>query len=150
MQRDGTAIRFPDAPNDSYYQFIIDAIEGMRQTFPNHRYLFVGIAPGIKEQQSIARCFQIPTYLPNHCAASVALPEATQLDGQEFNLAAARYARAHPEVTFINPRDAFCRDGFCHAITNARIFYSDTSHLSKDGATQVIEHYQDVILSLHP
>lgn len=149
-QLDGSPIGFDERNNVGYYQFIIDGIERVRQHFAGHHLVVVGIAPGIKDQKSIARCFRIPNYLPNKCADSVAFPEAEQLNGQEFNIAAQKYVAAHPEVTFLNPRDALCWEGQCHAIDSAKVFYSDYTHLSKDGAAFVIEHSAELIRSLHP
>jgi len=147
---DGSLVPFDKNTNEGYYHFMMDAVEKSRQTFPGHRYLFVGVSPGISEQKSLARCFIVPTYLPNKCAQGAAAKEEDRPNGLEFNMLAADYLKTHPEVTFINPRTAMCHDGLCYAISENKIFYSDYSHFTKDGARVVVDKYQDVILSLHP
>ena len=146
----GSPLSFSIANNADYYQYIMQGIEQMRAGLVGHTYLFVGIAPGIQEHKSIAACFAAPTIIHTHCAAGAAGKEEERQNGQEFNIAATSYAGLHPDATFLNPRLAMCHDGMCYAITDTMIFYSDYSHFTKDGALEVLHHYQDVILSLHP
>ncbi len=148
--RAGNSINFVKENNDGYYAFMIQLIDQMHTALGPRRYVFLGISPGISEQKTIARCFQVPTYIPNKCSSTVGAPEATRLNGQEFNLAAQKYADAHPEIAFLNPRSALCHDGMCYAISATKIFYSDYAHFTKDGAREVIDHNGDLLLSLHP
>ena len=146
----GQPLSFTTANNNDYYQFIMSGVDQMHTALVGHKYLFVGIAPGIQEHKSIATCFAAPTIIHTHCAAGAAGKEEDRQNGQEFNLAAASYAGLHPDVTFLNPRLAMCHDGMCYAITDTKIFYSDYSHFTTDGALEVLNHYQDILLGLHP
>lgn len=156
LQRNGPHIVFDKDTNDSYYRFVIDSIEKARTAFAGHRYVLMGLAPSLgvesktKNMQAITRCFQIPTYFPNQCGTSIATKETLEYNGIEFNTGANAYVSATPDVTFLNVREAFCRDGLCYAIRDSKVFYSDGAHLSKDGARLVIDHFSDAILSLHP
>lgn len=156
LQRNGAHLTFNKDTNDSYYRFIIQSIDTARTTLAGHRYILLGLPPGLgfesknKNMQAITRCFQIPTYFPNQCGSAIATQETLEYNGIEFNTGANAYIKATPEVTFMNAREAFCRDGLCYAIQDSKVFYSDGSHLSKDGARLVIDHFGDTILSLHP
>ena len=146
----GTPLSFHTDSNDAYYQFILSGVDQMRTALAGHKYLFIGISPGVQEHRSLATCFAAPTIIHSHCAAAVARPEEQSQNGQEFNIASTSYVGLHPDVTFLNPRFAMCHDHLCYAVTDTKIFYSDYSHFTTDGALEVLNHFQDVILALHP
>ena len=139
-QPDGTEITFPD--EQSYYRFIFDRIDGLRAMIgANRPIIMLGIQPGIKDQKPIMRCFQVPTYLPNDCAAHATVPESELFNGVEFNRMAAEFAASRPNVTFLNPYHAFCTEGACRMIEGTSILYSDSVHLSKAGSDHAIRFF---------
>lgn len=150
LRRDGTRMEFPTESNDAYYDYMITVIDQMRTAIAPRKLVVIGIAPGITEQKALSRCFDIPSYLPTRCLADVSSPEAARQHGQEFNRAAAAYVKAHPDVTFINPRDAFCRDGQCYAIRSQKVYYSDNVHFTKDGARAMLKYHEATFTAIHP
>ena len=139
-QPDGTEITFPD--EQSYYRFLFDRIDGLRAMIgANRPIIMLGIQPGIKDQKPIMRCFQVPTYLPNDCAAHATVPESELFNGVEFNRMAAEFAASRPNVTFLNPYHAFCTEGACRMIKGTSILYSDSVHLSKAGSDHAIQFF---------
>jgi hypothetical protein len=110
--------------------------------------IIMGVSPGIHDQKAVARCSRIPNILPNECASSIKFDEKELWNGLEFNTAATQYVTQHPRVIFLNPRDAVCKDGWCHAIENGSSYYSDVSHFSKVGSRVVIEYFGSQLLNL--
>jgi peptidoglycan/LPS O-acetylase OafA/YrhL len=138
---DGVPLQFADEA--SYYQFIFARLDALiAEIGPNRPLVIMGIAPGIKDQKAMARCFRVPTYLPNDCAAHVLVPEATLTNGTTFNRMAAQFAATRQNVTFLNPYRAFCTAEGCSAIDADKIFYSDAAHLSKDGSARAVQFFE--------
>lgn len=134
-----------------YYQFMIYEIERIRVLAgENRKMVLIGVAPGMGDQQGIIRCFTMPTYLPNDCAASVSLPVSEMRQGLEFNQLADAYAKQHPNITFLNPRDVVCDDKTCWAFKGTELYYSDYIHFSVDGSWLFVNHFRDVFLGLNP
>jgi peptidoglycan/LPS O-acetylase OafA/YrhL len=150
---DGLPLQFSDEV--SYYQFIFARLDALiTEIGPNRPLILLGIAPGIKDQKPIARCFRVPTYLPNDCAAHVRVPEGELKNGVTFNRMAAEFAARRPTVTFLNPYRAFCTEGGCSTIDADKIFYSDAAHLSKDGSSRAVKYFEqefrELLSSLPP
>lgn len=138
---DGVPLHFADEV--SYYQFIFARLDALiAEIGPNRPLILIGIAPGIKDQKPIARCFRVPTYLPNDCAAHVRVPEVELTNGAVFNRMAAEFAATRPSVAFLNPYRAFCTEGGCSAMDGDKIFYSDAVHFSKDGSAQAVRFFE--------
>jgi peptidoglycan/LPS O-acetylase OafA/YrhL len=137
---DGTPMIFTDAKH--YYQLILERIAALHAEMGVERPLVIlGIQPGINDQKPIMRCFQVPTYLPNDCAAHARVPEAELTNGVMFNQMAAEFAASRPNVTFLNPYHAFCTQGACDMLEGNAILYSDAVHLSKAGSDRAIRHF---------
>lgn len=144
----GQPIKFESS--DAYYRKLIDSIEKTRVELGNRRFVLVELLPGAKNQKSIARCFAVPRFLPSNCAEHMMIPQSEAVDGLQFNGMAETYAAQHPNVTLINPYEAFCQNGMCKVIGDNKIFYSDGNHLSLDGSIYFMDHFKDFFLSLNP
>ncbi len=149
-RKGGKPLTFAKNSNDAYYQYMIRIISQWHALLPQQKLVVVGISPGIGEQKSIAKCFRVPSYLPNGCSDNVSAPEDLRQNGQGFNLTATKYIAEHPEVAFMNPRSALCRGGQCYAVRDGHILYSDYLHLTKAGAEEVINYHAKLLLSLKP
>lgn len=131
-----------------YYDRLIGTITQIKTYLGNRPYIVFGIAPGIENQQPIARCLSGPALFTQACQNTAAEPQETRLTGQAFNLKFAQYVARDPAIGFLNPRTALCHDGFCYALDSGRVLYSDRSHLTKDGAKKVLTHFQSIWLGL--
>jgi peptidoglycan/LPS O-acetylase OafA/YrhL len=146
----GQVRRFSQSDNVDYYAYMIEVIEQMRVALAGRRYMIVGVSPGVQEQKAMADCFASPSIVAKRCAGAMTTKEELSFNGQEFNVAATNYAGVHPEVGFINPRAALCKNGLCYAAEGTTIYYSDRSHFTTAGALKVLNHYQNWILALRP
>jgi hypothetical protein len=72
----------------------------------------------------------------------VLVPEEKLNNGTTFNRMAVEFAATRPNVTFLNPYQAFCTGGKCRSIASDKIFYSDAVHLSKDGSDEAVKYFE--------
>jgi peptidoglycan/LPS O-acetylase OafA/YrhL len=49
--------------------------------------------------------------------------------------------RLHPEVTEFDPAEILCKNGFCYAMRDAHVFYSDSHHLNTTGSRYLMQHF---------
>lgn len=144
---DGQRVPYLTDASVNYYDTLMGTISQMKAYLGTRKYMVVGIAPGIEDQQPIARCLAAPVFFKNSCYVSAAVPEAKRTTGQTFNVKAANQFTPATGITFLNPRAVLCPDGFCYAFDGESILYSDRSHLTKDGAKKILLHYRDMILT---
>jgi peptidoglycan/LPS O-acetylase OafA/YrhL len=52
-----------------------------------------------------------------------------------------------PNVSILNSSEVFCDREFCFATRNGMPLYSDTNHLSQDGAMALLDHFKDALMS---
>lgn len=145
--KDGQLLTFPD--DLSYYSKLIETVEAVReQVGEDRRFIVVGLVPGASNQKTISRCFVTPKFIPNDCASEMAVNRADATMGIMFNAMLKEYGAKHPNVTIIDPYDAFCDEKSCRVIDERRIYYSDGNHLSVDGSDFFAEHYKNFFLNI--
>lgn len=145
----GQQITFPTS--EAYYNRLIESIEKVRQDAGmNRRFIIVSLLPGAKNQKNISRCFTVPQFIKSNCASHMLLDQSEAVDGLQFNSMIDAYAKDKPNVTIINPYEAFCDGKTCKVISDSKIFYSDGNHLSRDGSEFFMEHYAPFFSGLSP
>ncbi|WP_430907944.1 acyltransferase family protein [Maribacter sp. 2-571] len=65
-----------------------------------------------------------------------------------FNTFFESYFKNIPDINFINPSPAFCSDGKCYKQFNEQIYFSDGSHLSRDGSLKAVTFFEDRLLNI--
>ncbi len=65
-----------------------------------------------------------------------------------FNTFFESYFKNIPDIHFINPSPAFCSDGKCYKQFNEQIYFSDGSHLSRDGSLKAVTFFEDRLLNI--
>jgi hypothetical protein len=112
--------------------------------------VLVDIAPGIKDQKRLERCFTMPSYIAPTCAQIFATPKEQSLNGLAFNAKAQSYFGMRPNVLLFKPQDAMCPNNTCLASDGETFFYSDRVHMTVSGARRVIDYHRNMLLSLTP
>ncbi len=60
-----------------------------------------------------------------------------------FNKFLKDYFQSNENIIFIDPSDAFCKDGVCLRQKNNEIYFSDGGHLSKTGSLKVVKFLEN-------
>ncbi|WP_447801181.1 acyltransferase family protein [Pseudomonas kilonensis] len=134
----------PGGNTDQGYRFIASKIDELREAIRGHQLILVGNVPGAGSPDVIG-CFTRPKYLPVDCASKLVRREA-DIPTRSGNLILEEYAGSKYGVTYLNPYQAFCSGGYCRAIGDDGVFYSDTYHLSKRGSIEFVRHFEGDIL----
>jgi len=126
----GTAILFRN--DEEYRAYVFGKLDEIRRDAGDRRIILIGDVPGAGGPLAAADCILRPPLASSLCGSAIAIP-ADQTRAYSFNRALAAYARAtHAE--YVDPYQAFCSDGVCHAVIGGRLVYSDGDHLSKEGS----------------
>ncbi len=136
--------KFPDSY--SYYRFVLGKLdETIRDIGLDRKIIILGVPPGEDLQNPIVQCFTMPSYLNQNCTSKVTVPMKTA-NGYIFTQLLQNHLRKYPNVTYINPYDAFCEEGICHVMDGKKILYSDGAHMSTDGSDRFAQHFADTLL----
>ncbi|NQY30246.1 MAG: acyltransferase [Flavobacteriaceae bacterium] len=66
----------------------------------------------------------------------------------ELNSYFLKYFSKSKNIIFINPADAFCENGLCLEFNGSEIYFSDASHLSKDGSLRAVKYMKNQLLEI--
>lgn len=77
-------------------------------------------------------------------------PTATtfEQDQIEVNPYFEKHFKAINNIHFIDPSPVFCNGKDCFKQLNDQIFFSDNSHMSKDGSVRAVEFFEDRLLTI--
>lgn len=136
----------PGGDTDQGYRFIAGKIEELRNAIRGHQLILIGNVPGAGSPDVIG-CFTRPKYFPIDCASKLVRREA-DIPTRSGSLILEEYASSKDDVTYLNPYRAFCSGGYCRAIDDDGVFYSDTYHLSKHGSLEFVRYFEAQIFGI--
>ncbi|WP_438404496.1 acyltransferase family protein [Citrobacter freundii] len=129
----GKDIKFNDF--DSYISFNIKNIKSMLSSIKNRKAVIILSPPGTQGVGGTEKCINRPSYLPMKCTEYL-LTDDVNDQTKQMNNAIARAFAGNGNVLIVNPYDYLCSDGKCMTMTDKYgLIYSDSAHLSKDGAS---------------
>ena len=136
-------IKVPDGSGQGGYNLLLDKIRELKSKIGNHELIVIGNVPGAGSPD-IAGCYNRPVLARGDCLTKIGI-KYSDVGSININKSLAESGKIKG-VYFINPQDAFCHEGFCVAIKNDSILYSDGYHLSKAGSEFVISQEKEDIL----
>ncbi len=125
---------------------IAQKIEKLHSLVGKERNLvIIGASPKTKsnELNYIEKLLR-PKYFSN-LAPTVSTFEENQI---AFNSFFENYFKNISNIHFINPSPAFCTNGDCYKQFNEQIYFSDGSHLSRDGSLRAVTFFENRFLKI--
>ena len=128
------------------YQPLTTSLDTFLTLLGDTKLIIVGDVP--RSRYRPIECLgQLKWFSPKNCPLT---------DNSMYNKAAlntnkilSMYANKHPNVYFLNPYDAFCKEKRCNNISASGVpYYSDGSHLSKTGSRFLISYFKPKILKV--
>ena len=141
-----TKIKISNGIGDNGYQYVATKLAELKKRIGNRQLVVVGNVPGAGESDVIG-CFSRPRFFPSDCEGRLGVKQEG-LPTIPGNRALEKFAAATPGVTFLNPYDAFCQNGFCKSYDGEKVYYSDASHLSKAGSVVAIRTFRNMLVSI--
>jgi len=94
-----------------------------------------------------------PKYLSKYKSESINFNTANstyKIDPFEsqLNMSFEKQFSTVENITFINPSDFFCNNGLCFEKEGSQIYFSDASHLSKEGSLKAVKHMEDRLIHI--
>lgn len=130
----------------AYYRYALTLVDSIiKDIGPDRRIILIGVPPGEDEKNPIVQCFTMPSYLGTDCTKKIMVP-AQKANGFIFGQMMESFVKRYPNVTFINPYQAFCKNGMCRVMDGDKILYSDGAHLSIDGSDLFAEYFAKQLL----
>ncbi|VFQ46880.1 acyltransferase family protein [Desulfoluna butyratoxydans] len=127
------------------YRVVIDQLNQLKKIIGDRKLIIIGSVPGTNRQLMID-CFTRPEYI-KPIKKDFEFPKEIGF-GYKGNQMLSEYASNTKDIYFLNPYDAFCPDGTCHPVVGNDIYFTDESHLSKEGSIKVIRYFRDEILDI--
>lgn len=140
--------QYDQIPNDSVgWQVLAQKIEKLHSLIGKNRLLIVlGETPKLlpKELNYIEKISR-PKYLD-----SIVPPMVSTFpnDKVAFNAFFKKYFEGKSNIVFIDPSAPICKDGTCVIQEGKSIYFSDSNHLTKEGAVKVLGYFEQQILDL--
>lgn len=141
-----TRIKISNGIGDDGYQFVAAKLAELKKRIGNRQLVVVGNVPGAGEPDVIG-CFSRPRFFPSDCEGRLGVKQEG-LPTIPGNRALEKFAAATPGVTFLDPYDAFCQNGFCKSYGGEKVYYSDAYHLSKAGSVVAIRTFKNKLVSI--
>lgn len=136
----------PYAPGDSEegYRFIASKLGDLSKAVDGRKVIVIGNVPP-SQSEDISGCYSRPSFFAFDCEALASTNQASLKTSQGNAILKEAVAKI-PNVMFLDPEDALCENGVCHAIKDGVVLYSDSSHLSKAGSVEVITKFAKPII----
>lgn len=140
--------QYEKIPADSIgWKVLAKKVEKLHQLIGHERLLIVlGETPKLlpKELNYIEKISR-PKYLTSLVPPLVStFPN----DKVAFNNYFKTYFKSIPNIKFIDPSAPLCEDGTCIIQNGSSIYFSDSNHLTKEGALKVLSYFEDELLNV--
>jgi len=129
---------YPTYSPKDYRSFIRKHLDYFLSDIGNNvhkKLILVGVQPGSGDSKGVVQCLSRPSYLPSGCLNRFTFKKQ---EGYSYmiNQTLNDFADDNVQVHFINPYDAFCKNGVCESMNLkiGEIWYSDGYHLSQQGS----------------
>ncbi|WP_025665448.1 acyltransferase family protein [Aquimarina megaterium] len=128
------------------YEKVINKIKKFHKLIGNRKTILIGNVPRPFSSVPIHKSLFKPKYLQYFFPVkSVYKQDSISL---KTNTYLKNYADKNNNIYFLDPVDVFCNNGDCIQFENGEIYYSDGSHLSKEGSLKFVEYYEKEILRI--
>jgi hypothetical protein len=120
--------------DEEFIRFISDKVLQLHDALNGRTLVIIGGVPETSSRGGILTCLSRPQLLPNNCADRIATAKDRQPLIVQVNAALKAISQDLEAVSFIDPFEVFCDGSRCFPMIDGKILYSDSNHLSKDGA----------------
>ncbi len=146
--KDHRSLNINTSSMTSYQDFkpLFTALDKLLNLLGNKKLLIIGDVPG--SQYRPMDCWGgLKWFKQTNC--SLLEDESLNKAALHVNKVLAFYASQKKNVYFLNPYEVFCKKGLCRTADSlVQPYYSDGTHLSKEGSKFLMSHFKDKILDI--
>ena len=91
-----------------------------------------------------------PKYISTNTNTDISISSTYKISQFELELNSCftKYFSKTKNIIFLNPAKVFCNNGLCIENNNSEIYFSDDSHLSRDGSLKAVNYFKDKLLEV--
>ncbi|WP_106793787.1 acyltransferase family protein [Aquimarina sp. Aq78] len=128
------------------YEMVINKIKKFHKLIGNRDMIIIGNVPKPFSKVPIHKSLFKPKYLQYFSPVkSFYRQDSISLKTNGY---LKNYADENNNIYFLDPVNVFCENEKCIQFENGKIYYSDGSHLSKEGSLKFVEYYEKEILRI--